>query len=94
MSRLCPVSWNELIRKLHALGFDGPYTGKGPHPLMWKGTIRVMIPNPHRADVGVDLQAGRASAHASPTEAEINKVWQELSFSRRNFAASRLRVNP
>ena len=55
MSRLCPVSWNELIRKLHALGFDGPYTGKGPHPLMWKGTIRVMIPNPHRADVGVDL---------------------------------------
>lgn len=55
MSRLSPVSWNELVRKLHALGFDGPVTGKGPHPLMWKGTARVMIPNPHRADISVDL---------------------------------------
>ena len=55
MSRLSPVSWNELIRKMHALGFKGPYTGKGPHPLMWRGDIRVMIPNPHRSDVSVDL---------------------------------------
>jgi len=31
MSRLSPISWNELIRKMHALGFKGPYTGKGPH---------------------------------------------------------------
>ena len=54
-SRLCPVSWNELIRKVHALGFEGPYTGKGPHPIMRKGMIRVMVPNPHRADVSVDL---------------------------------------
>jgi len=22
---------------------------------MWKGTARVMIPNPHRADISVDL---------------------------------------
>lgn len=55
MSRLSPVSCNELIRKLHTLGFEGPYTGKGPHPLMWKGMTRVMIPNPHRSDVSVDL---------------------------------------
>jgi len=40
---------------LHALGFEGPYTGKGPHPLMRKGTIRIMIPNPHRADISADL---------------------------------------
>jgi hypothetical protein len=37
---------------------------------------------------------GGASAHASPAEAEINRMWQERSFSRRNFAASRLRVSP
>ncbi len=55
MSKLLPVSWNELIRKLHILGFKGPYYGKGPHPLMWKGTIRLMIPNPHRDDISVDL---------------------------------------
>jgi len=40
---------------MHALGFEGPYTGKGPHPLMRKGAIRVMVPNPHRADISVDL---------------------------------------
>jgi hypothetical protein len=39
-------------------------------------------------------RAGRASAPASSVKAEINKAWQELSFSHRNFAASRLRVSP
>lgn len=55
MSRLAPVSWNELVRRLHALGFEGPYTGRGPHPVMLRGTIRIMIPNPHRGDISVDL---------------------------------------
>ncbi len=55
MSRLVPVSWNELVRRLHALGFEGPYTGRGPHPVMLRGTIRIMIPNPHRGDISVDL---------------------------------------
>ncbi|MGD0953172.1 MAG: type II toxin-antitoxin system HicA family toxin [Methanotrichaceae archaeon] len=54
-SRLVPVSWIELVRRLHALGFEGPYTGRGPHPIMFKGTIRIMIPNPHRGDISVDL---------------------------------------
>lgn len=55
MSRLAPVSWNELVRRLYALGFEGPYTGRGPHPVMLRGTIRIMIPNPHRGDISVDL---------------------------------------
>jgi len=55
MSRLSPVSWNELVRRLHALGFEGPYTGRGPHPIMLRGTARLVIPNPHRGDISVDL---------------------------------------
>jgi predicted RNA binding protein YcfA (HicA-like mRNA interferase family) len=55
MSRLSPVSWNELVRRLHALGFEGPYTGRGPHPIMQRGTVRLVIPNPHRGDISVDL---------------------------------------
>ena len=31
--------------------------------------------------------------HASSVKVEINKSWQELSFSHRDFAASCLRVN-
>ena len=55
MSRLSPVSWNELVRRLHALGFEGPYSGRGPHPIMLRGTVRLVIPNPHRGDISVDL---------------------------------------
>jgi predicted RNA binding protein YcfA (HicA-like mRNA interferase family) len=55
MSRLSPVTWNELVRRLHALGFEGPYSGRGPHPLMLRGTVRLVIPNPHRGDISVDL---------------------------------------
>jgi len=55
MSRLSPVTWNELVRRLHALGFEGPYSGRGPHPIMLRGTVRLVIPNPHRGDISVDL---------------------------------------
>jgi len=55
--------------------FDGPYTGKGPHPLMWKGTIRVMIPNPHRADVSVDL---------------VKKILRQGEISREEWLSARI----
>lgn len=55
MSRLSPVTWNELVRRLHALGFEGPFSGRGPHPIMLRGDIRLVIPNPHRGDISVDL---------------------------------------
>ena len=48
-------SWNELVRRLRALGFEGPYTGRGPPPIMRRGTVRLVIPNPHRCDISVDL---------------------------------------
>ncbi len=54
MAKLSPVSWRELVKKLHALGFEGPYTG-GKHPFMVKETLVLTIPNPHNREIGVPL---------------------------------------
>ncbi len=42
MSRLTPVSWGDLVKRLRELGFEGPYTG-GRHPQMRRGDITVII---------------------------------------------------
>ena len=54
MPRLVPVSRRELIRRLVALGFDGPYAG-GRHEFLLRGDMRLILPNPHRGEIGVDL---------------------------------------
>lgn len=51
-----PISHRELIRKLRALGFGGPFSG-GRHPYMERGNHRVAIPNPHGRDIGSRLLA-------------------------------------
>lgn len=54
MSKLTPVSWHELVRRLREPGFEGPYAG-GRHPQMRRGDVTVIIPNPHEGDIGVGL---------------------------------------
>ena len=54
MPKLSPISWRELVRKLRALGFEGPYAG-GKHPYMVKGTLVLTLPNPHHREIGVAL---------------------------------------
>ena len=56
MSRLAPVSRRELVRRLGKLGFDGPYVG-GRDEFMLRGDCRLILPNPHRQRVSVDLLA-------------------------------------
>lgn len=58
MTRLSPVSRRELVRRLRELGFEGPYTG-GNHEFMLHGASgqRLILPNPHRGLIGVDLMA-------------------------------------
>ncbi len=46
MPTLNPVSRRELVRKLKALGFEGPFPG-GKHQWMRRGRLRLTIPNPH-----------------------------------------------
>lgn len=54
MSRLAPVSRTELVHRLRNLGFDGPFIG-GSHQFMVRGSVRLIIPNPHRQEIGLDL---------------------------------------
>jgi predicted RNA binding protein YcfA (HicA-like mRNA interferase family) len=54
MPCLRPVSCRELIQRLKRLGFEGPYAG-GRHEFMLRGDRRLILPNPHRGDISVDL---------------------------------------
>ncbi|MFH0770296.1 MAG: type II toxin-antitoxin system HicA family toxin [Candidatus Peregrinibacteria bacterium] len=54
MKRLSPLSRRQLITRLQALGFDGPFSG-GKHQFMSRNDIDVHIPNPHQTDLGVAL---------------------------------------
>ncbi len=54
MPRLGPLKRKDLIRHLKELGFEGPYRG-GEHEFMLKAETRLIIPNPHRGDIGRDL---------------------------------------
>lgn len=52
--RLTPVRWKELVRRLRALGFEGPYQ-EGRHPFMVRGTLRLHVPSPHRGAISPGL---------------------------------------
>lgn len=67
-SKLSPVSWTELVKRLRKLGFDGPYRG-GKHPYMIKDDLVLTIPNPHRKEIGIDLLS-RILKQAGITRAE------------------------
>jgi len=54
MGKLVPVSRSDLIRRLSMLSFHGPYPG-GRHEFLLRGHRRLILPNPHRGDVSVDL---------------------------------------
>jgi len=54
VTRLAPVTWSELVRRLRTLGFDGPYAG-GRHPQMQREDVTVIIPNRHEGDIGIGL---------------------------------------
>ena len=49
-----PIKRGDLVRYLRQAGFEGPYVG-GTHQFMRKGDVTVRIPNPHSADIGVEL---------------------------------------
>ena len=71
MPQLNPVSRRDLIHRLEALGFDGPYSG-GRHEFMMRGDVRLILPNPHRSNISVDLLV-RLLRQAGITREE----WQE-----------------
>jgi predicted RNA binding protein YcfA (HicA-like mRNA interferase family) len=54
MSKLGPVSYSELVKRLRIFGFEGPCSG-GKHLYMLKGDLRLTVPNPHKQKISVDL---------------------------------------
>jgi predicted RNA binding protein YcfA (HicA-like mRNA interferase family) len=47
---------SDLVKRLKQLGFTGPHTGVGDHPLfMTRDQVVVKLPNPHEGDIGIDL---------------------------------------
>ena len=51
-----PVKHGDLVRCLRRLGFAGPFPG-GKHLFMVKGTVKLVLPNPHRREIGKPLLA-------------------------------------
>jgi predicted RNA binding protein YcfA (HicA-like mRNA interferase family) len=49
-----PIKRAELIRRLRALGWEGPFQ-KGKHPFMMKAGVRLTIPNPHGSEIDWSL---------------------------------------
>jgi len=49
-----PIKRKDLIRYLKQFEFDGPYSG-GKHQFMVRGDIVIRVPNPHQADIGMEL---------------------------------------
>lgn len=51
-----PIAWRDLVRRLRALGFHGPYWG-AKHPFMVRGSFKLRIPADHGRDIGAPLLA-------------------------------------
>jgi len=52
--RLVPVQREKFIQRLREIGFEGPFPG-GKHQVMRRGRQTLRVPNPHQADISVDL---------------------------------------
>ena len=52
MEKLSPVSWDDFVKRLRELGFEGPFRG-GKHPKMRKEKLTLIIPNKHEGDLGI-----------------------------------------
>jgi predicted RNA binding protein YcfA (HicA-like mRNA interferase family) len=50
MPKLAPISRRKFIQRLHALGFEGPFSG-GKHPQMRRSDLTLIIPNEHEGDL-------------------------------------------
>ena len=54
MPHFGPTKRRDLVRRLKKLGFSGPYAG-GKHQFMQRGDVTLLLPNPHEADISVEL---------------------------------------
>jgi predicted RNA binding protein YcfA (HicA-like mRNA interferase family) len=65
-----PINRKELIRRLRKLGFTELKSG-GKHPILFKGKLRIAIPNPHHSNE-VD-------------ESLLSRILRQAGVSRKDF---------
>ncbi len=51
-----PISREDLVSSLRRAGFSGPHRGR-KHQIMLRKGLKVILPNPHRTDIGRALLA-------------------------------------
>ena len=56
MPRVGPIKRRDLIQHLRTLGFTVPHP-RAKHEIMRKENNWVLVPNPHRGDIGTELLA-------------------------------------
>lgn len=56
MARLAPVTRKALVKRLNALGFEGP-AARSKDSIMWRDDVTVLIPNDHHEALSVGLLA-------------------------------------
>lgn len=72
MPKFGPIKRKDLIYFLKKCEYEGPFVG-GRHQFMIKGSIRLVIPNPHKSDIIKDLLSKILK------QAGIDKTkWEEL----------------
>ena len=67
-----PISRKDLVRCLHKMGFDGPFSG-GKHQFMVKDDVTLTIPNPHKDDIGREL---------------LSRILRQAGISRKEWATT------
>ena len=68
-----PVSRRELLRRLRCLGFAGPVAGSR-HPIMIRGRLRLVVPNPHGSQEIDDALLWRILRQAGVSREEFDSI--------------------
>jgi len=71
-NKLGPIKRGDLIARLKRLGFEGPFSG-GKHQFLVRGSVRLILPNPHASEIGPSLLA-RILQQAGVTREEWDRA--------------------
>jgi len=72
LMRLTPITNRELIKRLRALEWEGPYPG-GKHQYMIRGAMKLPVPNPHGGVLSVGM---------------VSEILRETGISREDWLAA------
>ena len=71
-NKLTPIKRGVLIARLKRFDFEGPFSG-GKHQFLVRGSVRLILPNPHSSEIGSSLLA-RILQQAGVTRDDWDRV--------------------